>query len=426
MRARWRLCVCRAFPHIYCRPSAPAREPLRRKCRFFHTAQKRRIRLSSLPALPPERTAGALRVGCQGGRGIGEFGRGKRCGSMRWRLRSRYSRKIAPGVSPHDRADAESFRRSVADGAISRSCCGKAARSRTRCMPAVRLTEPVYEKTNTHLGMTPGAYRKGAPGMQIGYTVANSSIGKVLVAATPRACLPCTWGKIRTRLVDALHKEYPRAEIRRTHETKRAMAAGNPASHRRGCAERGFAAGRASNRISAPRVAGIAEDSARHDATYTRCARLGQPRSVRAVARACATNPVSIVAVPPRDPHGWYAGGIPLGLQRKEKPWNGRRRRLQRKGCVRQASAGLFDLVPLGQSGLNLLSPIFRFFQHVLVVGHEIIAAARSKEFLCIGSQEASSPHFKSCDLPCASPRSPAPDRSRQSYGRRDLLRPLS
>ena len=42
----------------------------------------------------------------------------------------------------------------------------------------------LYEKTNAHLGMTPASYRKGGAGMEIKYTVANTSLGKVLVGAT--------------------------------------------------------------------------------------------------------------------------------------------------------------------------------------------------------------------------------------------------
>ena len=51
--------------------------------------------------------------------------------------------------------------------------------------------------------------------------------------------------------------------------------------------------------------------------TYTQVAQsLGQPRAVRAVARACATNPVSIVVpVPSGDSRRRQPGRLPLGPQ---------------------------------------------------------------------------------------------------------------
>src|SRR6266568_4390859 len=44
----------------------------------------------------------------------------------------------------------------------------------------------VYERSNAQLGMTPATYRKGGQGMKIGYTIAKSPLGKVLVGATER------------------------------------------------------------------------------------------------------------------------------------------------------------------------------------------------------------------------------------------------
>src|SRR5438445_11332838 len=44
----------------------------------------------------------------------------------------------------------------------------------------------VYERAPVQLGMTPTAYRKGGKGMQIGYSIVESPLGYVLVAATER------------------------------------------------------------------------------------------------------------------------------------------------------------------------------------------------------------------------------------------------
>src|SRR5258708_34737579 len=64
--------------------------------------------------------------------------------------------------------------------------------------------------------MTPGSYRKGGAGMKIGFTVAASSLGKVLVAGTERGISAVYLGDDERTLVSALQKEYPRAEIARS------------------------------------------------------------------------------------------------------------------------------------------------------------------------------------------------------------------
>src|SRR5260221_7755081 len=64
--------------------------------------------------------------------------------------------------------------------------------------------------------MTPASYRKGGAGMKIGFTVAASSLGKVLVAGTERGISAVYLGEDDRTLVSELQKEYPRAEIARS------------------------------------------------------------------------------------------------------------------------------------------------------------------------------------------------------------------
>src|SRR5437879_419135 len=71
----------------------------------------------------------------------------------------------------------------------------------------------VYERSNAQLGMTPATYRKGGKGMKIGYTVAKSPLGKVLVAATARGVSAVYLGDAESALIAELREEYPRAEI---------------------------------------------------------------------------------------------------------------------------------------------------------------------------------------------------------------------
>jgi AraC family transcriptional regulator of adaptative response/methylated-DNA-[protein]-cysteine methyltransferase len=179
----------------------------------------------------------------------------------------------------------------------------------------------VYERSNAQLGMTPATYRKGGTGMTIGYSIAKSALGKVLVAATERGVSAVYLGDAEAKLVQELRDEYPRAEI-------------SPAadSFNRWVKEIVLRVEGKPPRIELPldlqatafqrrvwqELQRIPRGTTR---TYTQVARaLGNPKAVRAVARACATNPVSIVVPCHRviREDGSLAG-YRWGLSRKEQ-----------------------------------------------------------------------------------------------------------
>src|SRR5271165_320174 len=206
--------------HIYCQPSCPARRPLRQNAVFFRTAQEaekqgyrpcRRCRPKERPELSALVAKAAEALGNSEEEGVRLDVLAAQIGATPTKLRRAFRRMT--GLTPKAFAQAARlarFKKLLREGSEITDAlyaCGYGSPSR------------VYEKTHTHLGMTPAAYRKGAPGMQIGYTVANSSIGRVLVAATTRGVSAVYLGESQERLVDELHKEYPRAEIRRARET---------------------------------------------------------------------------------------------------------------------------------------------------------------------------------------------------------------
>ena len=154
----------------------------------------------------------------------------------------------------------------------------------------------IYERSNTQLGMTPATYRKGGMGMKIGYTVAKSSLGNILVAATERGISAVYLGSGGVQLASELRAEYPRAQISRdrghfelwVREIVRRAEGKAPARE----LPLDLQATAFQRRVW-QELQKIPRGSTR---TYTDIARaLGRPRAVRAVARACATNPVSVV-----------------------------------------------------------------------------------------------------------------------------------
>lgn len=178
----------------------------------------------------------------------------------------------------------------------------------------------LYERAPSQMGMTPGAYRRGGAGMQIHYTIVPCPLGNVLVAGTDRGLSAVYLGDSKTQLRAALAREYPRAEIRAdaaglgpwVREVLRHLRGEEP--HRDLPLD---VQATAFQRRVWEELRRIPWGSTR---TYSQIAHsIGREQAVRAVARACATNPVSIV-VPCHRVIGKNGSlsGYRWGLSRKE------------------------------------------------------------------------------------------------------------
>jgi AraC family transcriptional regulator of adaptative response/methylated-DNA-[protein]-cysteine methyltransferase len=179
----------------------------------------------------------------------------------------------------------------------------------------------LYERAAEQLGMTPGTYRRGGRGMCIGYTVADSPLGRLLLAATERGVCAVCLGEEDGPLEAALAQEYPAAEVRRD-DAALGPWLGQLLEHLRG--RRPHLGLPVDVQATAfqwrvwQELLKIPYGSTR---TYSEIARaVGQPTAVRAVARACATNPVAVV-IPchrvVREDGG--LAGYRWGVERKQK-----------------------------------------------------------------------------------------------------------
>ncbi len=178
----------------------------------------------------------------------------------------------------------------------------------------------LYEKTGAHLGMTPTTYRKGGEGMVIRYTVNNSPLGRLLVAATDRGICFLSLGDSDRPLEKVLREEYPSAEIRR-EQTGLGQWVSSIMKHLQGSHPQlelpVDVEATAFQRAVWQKLQSIPYGQTR---SYSAIARsLGRPRAARAVARACATNRVSIVIPCHRVVReDGNLGGYRWGLKRKE------------------------------------------------------------------------------------------------------------
>jgi AraC family transcriptional regulator, regulatory protein of adaptative response / methylated-DNA-[protein]-cysteine methyltransferase len=312
---------------VYCRPSCPSRRPRRDRVRFFDTADAARsagfrackrcqpdaVATPADPWIEKIRRACVYLSNVDGHPSLSTLA--ARLGGSPYHLQRNFKRLV--GVSPREYADAVRLRtvkgrlRHAADITDAMFDAGYGSSSR------------FYERAVPKLGMAPSTYRRGGAGMQISYAIvdaANGSLGRLLVAATPHGVCAVAMGSTDTELTSALSREYPAAAISAdagalSQWTKAILA---------------HLSGR-EPRLDLPldvqatafqwqvwqALASIPYGETR---TYSEvAASIGKPRAVRAVARACATNPVAL-AIPCHRvvPAAGGEGGYRWGVQRKQ------------------------------------------------------------------------------------------------------------
>ena len=296
---------------IYCRPSCPARRPAQRNVAFFMSPGEalrqgfrpcgrclgRKAELSAAERGLIQRLCRAIERDVESGGLVDDSadnGRptlstlAVRSGLGPFRLHRLFRRVL--GITPRQYADAirlRQFKRSLRKGGTVTSAlydAGYGSSSR------------LYERAAAQLGMTPGSYLRGAPGLSIRYALVNSPLGRLLVGATERGVCAVMLGKPDAELVRELAHDFPRAELRKDPQGVGAWA--------RGVVERIRALpsaaevpldirGTAFQRRVWEELQRIPAGQTR---TYSEIARrIGRPESVRAVARACATNSISVV-----------------------------------------------------------------------------------------------------------------------------------
>ncbi|MGE0154510.1 MAG: bifunctional DNA-binding transcriptional regulator/O6-methylguanine-DNA methyltransferase Ada [Reyranellaceae bacterium] len=158
----------------------------------------------------------------------------------------------------------------------------------------------VYEGERAGLGMTPATYRKGGLGARIDYAIAPSPLGKLLVAATPRGVCAVFLGDSEALLQAELRQDFPAATIARDEAALKprlqAVLARLEGRKRTAIAARDLPLDIRATAFQWQVWQALTEIPEGQTRTYGEiAAALGHPKAARAVGRACATNPVSIV-----------------------------------------------------------------------------------------------------------------------------------
>ena len=177
-----------------------------------------------------------------------------------------------------------------------------------------------YESIPAQLGMTPSAFRRKGEGVDIRYTILATELGKLLLATTERGVCAIRFGESNVKLVRELTHEFGLAEIQRDDEGLKQLAA-----------QVQQLLGGSSAALNIPiDIQGTAfqqlvwETLKKIPAGETRAyaqvaASIGRPKAVRAVANACASNPVAVVVPCHRVVHkNGHLAGYRWGVKRKE------------------------------------------------------------------------------------------------------------
>ena len=314
---------------IFCRPSCCARRPKPENVVFFETNEQAkatgfRACLRCKPEAPlAEPMAGIAQQVCrlidraldgaeEGLPTLEELA--VRLKLSPYQLRRGFKRIM--GISPADYGDAERLKR------LKRHL--KAGEEVTGALYAAGYgaSSRLYERAPGELGMTPGTYARGGRGTRLGYAIADSALGRVIVAASERGVAFLGLGDSDDELLAELGRDLPQATLVEDRSVLGQWLASVLAYLKGATPHLSLPLDVRATAFQRRVWEELMRIPAGETRTYTQLAATvtGNPKARRAVARACATNPVSL-AIPCHRVlrEDGALGGYRWGLARKRR-----------------------------------------------------------------------------------------------------------
>ena len=307
---------------VYCRPTCKSRTPLRKNVEFFDStadaerASYRACKRCKPDSVQPEVDERLVRV-CREIESAEEApllrDLAKLVHMSEFHLQRRF--KAARGVSPRQYADM-----------VKRSRLRTALQNGQSVTAAIydagfASASQAYDASRRSLGMTPSQFRDGGKNTTVTFAIVGSPLGRILVAATSRGICRVDIGDDDRELERRLRAEYPKASVRREDDTLEStvslivdyLSGTAPWPH----LPIDVRATAFQSRVWEA-LRSIAPGSTM---TYSQLAEaIGSPHAARAVARACASNPVALLIPCHRIvPQGGGVGGYRWNPARKER-----------------------------------------------------------------------------------------------------------
>jgi len=283
---------------VYCRPSCPSRRPRRDSVEFFpdpRQAERAGYR-ACLRCKPTEISSQAQAVTrarqlldkAEGVMTLADLS--KSVGVSPFHLQRLFKR--ATGLSPREYQSARRMQQ-VKHGL-------RKGDDVTTALYDAGFGSPsrLYEKAGQQLGMTPGTYRRGGAGMTIQYAIVPSPLGRILVAATARGLCAVRFGESASELERELRDEFRAAQVQRDKAVLQPYLQPLLASLRGENVTMNLPLDVRATAFQNKVWQALREIRVGETRSYSEVARaIGDPKAVRAVAAACASNPVAL-AVP--------------------------------------------------------------------------------------------------------------------------------
>ena len=306
---------------VYCRPSCPARRPLRKNIRFFDSpnhAERAGLRacLRCKPTSPAVGKSALVQRLCRFMEAnidskITLDTLSKLAGMSRFHLQRVFTSEL--GISPAKYLQAcrfSRFKHALRKHSVTNAWAEAGYSSSSR----------IYESARARLGMAPSRYHRGADQEQLRFTRFSTSLGKMLLVAGAAGVCSVQFAD-GNKIEDVLRSEYPGAVLKRDDdglapwaEQVRALVAGEKSAHSIPLDIRGTAF----QQKVWQQLQKIPSGQTR---TYSEVAQaVGRRSAVRAVANACASNALAVVVPCHRVIHkDGSANGYRWGTQRKQK-----------------------------------------------------------------------------------------------------------
>jgi len=283
---------------VYCRPSCPAKRPNRKQVIFFSDFEEaERFGFRSCRRCHPRNATNSQTKLIDGICSFIDANLEKKltlsalsahAGISPFHLQRTFKRAV--GISPRQYIEArrlEKMKRSLRNGkTVTRALYDAGFNSRSR----------IYGKIQNKFGVSPGIYRRGGAGMRIEYAITSCPTGRLLFGVTERGICAVCLGESDDAVEAAITRDYPSADISRNDSDLAPWIE---------CFMKYFKG------QDFPRDLPIDVQATSFEwrvwkqiqavprgstTTYGNIARaIGMPDSFRAVAKACATNPVSLI-----------------------------------------------------------------------------------------------------------------------------------
>lgn len=185
----------------------------------------------------------------------------------------------------------------------------------------------LYFRPNEKLGMSPSKYKKGGEGLAIDYVITSSPLGKLLVAATERGVCLVSLADSAQKLLAHLRSEYPNAKLETDSDIQTNRNLSLSVERILDYLTKGTNLENSNLPLDLQATAFQRRVWKELRAipygkvmSYSEVAkRIGLPKATRAVANACASNPVPLVVPCHRVvPKGGGVGNYGLGIERKK------------------------------------------------------------------------------------------------------------